>query len=254
MNRKRTFCLALLALLFSLVGTSAQDFRARVYKSERGEELLYRLFVPRNYSPKKKYPLVVWLHGSGGRGSDNLKQISAGNAIGSQVWAKPENQSKHPCFVVAPQCPADETWATSDHIKPTRRLELVVELIERLKNEYSIDGDRLYVAGQSMGGFGAWAVMTEHPKMFAAAVPIAGGGDEARAAVIKDIPIWAFHGEKDEAVTVDRSRNMIEAVKRAGGSPRYTEFKGADHLIWSKVFSQPELLPWVFSQKRHSKN
>ena len=254
MNRKETFGLALVALLFSLAGNSAPVFQARVYKSARGETLLYRFFVPRNYNPKRKYPLVVWLHGSGGRGGDNLKQIGGGNTIGSQVWTKPENQSKHPCFVVAPQCPTDETWASGNPVKPTRRLELVVELIERLKNQNSIDGERLYVAGQSMGGFGAWALITEYPKMFAAAVPIAGGGDESRAALMKDVPIWVFHGEADEAVSVTRSRNMIEAVKKAGGSPRYTEFKGADHLIWSKVFSEPELLPWVFSQKRRSNN
>ena len=129
-------------------------------------------------------------------------------------------------------------------------MRLVLELLQDLQRTFSVDAQRLYVAGQSMGGFGAWSVIAQHPRMFAAAIPICGGGNESEASKLTQMPIWAFHGEKDEAVSVERSRKMIAAIRQAGGLPKYTEYKGADHVIWGKVFSQPELLSWVFAQKR----
>ena len=209
----------------------------------------YRLFIPEGYDGRKRYPLVLWLHGGAGRGDDNLKQISGGNVIGSHVWALPENQSRHPCFVVAPQCPADGFWAATDTAKPTRHLRLTLELLEDLQRTFSVDARRLYVAGQSLGGFGTWAVISLRPNMFAAAVPVCGGGDESAAPKLTGTPVWAFHGERDEAVSVERSRRMVAAVRRAGGEPKYTEYKGAGHVIWDRVFREPELLSWVFAQK-----
>ncbi|HEX3559472.1 MAG TPA: prolyl oligopeptidase family serine peptidase [Pyrinomonadaceae bacterium] len=226
-------------------------FRAMIFKSRGGETMPYRLFIPRGYDPLRKYPLVVWLHGGEGTGRDNLKQISSGNWTGSHIWVTPDNQAKYPCFVVAPQASEDVSWVTRDLTKPTGQLRMVPELIEKIEETYSIDAERVYVAGQSAGGFATWSIISERPDMFAAAVPICGGGDESKAATLVHTPIWAFHGEKDEAVPAERSRRMIAALQRAGGSPRYTEYAGADHVIWEKVFSEPELLPWVFAQRRH---
>ena len=209
----------------------------------------YRLFVPEPYRKEKRYPLAIWLHGGAGRGSDNLKQITGGNTAGSRVWTKPSNQSGFPCFVVAPQCAEDQLWATIEKAEPTQQLLLALELIEDLQRRLSIDKRRMYVAGQSMGGFGAWSLITLHPRKFAAAIPLCGGGDETKARSLVKEHIWAFHGEVDEAVSVERSRTMIAAIKRAGGSPRYTEYKGEGHVIWEKAFNEPELLPWVFAQK-----
>jgi predicted peptidase len=101
-----------------------------------------------------------------------------------------------------------------------------------------------------MGGFGTFAIITMQPNMFAAAVSVCAGGDESKAAKIAAIPIWAFHGELDQSVNVARSRNMIAALTKAGGKPRYTEYKGEGHQIWVKVVKEPELLSWMFSQKR----
>lgn len=137
-----------------------------------------------------------------------------------------------------------------DTVTPTSYLSLVLDLIKDLESSYSIDVKRRYVLGQSMGGLGTFAILTMQPNMFAAAVPVCGGGDESKAAQIAHIPIWAFHGEVDQAVRVERSRNMIAALTKAGGKPKYTEYKGEGHVIWTKVVMEPELLPWMFSQKR----
>jgi predicted peptidase len=253
MINRREFCLSFSATLLLpkriVVAQRASTFLAKLHQNSRGETMPYRLFVPQGYK-RKKYPLVLWLHGGAGRGNDNLKQISGGNTIGSHVWAGRQNQSKHPCFVVAPQCPANELWATLGTAKPTAQLRLVLELLQDLQRTFSVDAQRLYVTGQSMGGFGTWSVITKHPRMFAAAIPVCGGGDESEASKLTQLPIWAFHGEKDEAVSVERSRKMIAAIRRAGGLPKYTEYKNADHVIWDRVFSETELLSWVFAQNR----
>lgn len=251
MISRRDFCLAAGAALLrpGRAGASRPEtFRPEVFRNSRGERMPYRLFVPRGRGRREPLPLVLWLHGGAGRGDDNLKQIRGGNAAGSHVWTRPENQSKHPCFVLAPQCPEGEMWATVETAQPTRQLRLALELLENLRQTLGFDARRLYVAGQSLGGFGTWSIITHRPGMFAAAVPVCGGGDEAAAPRLKATPIWAFHGEKDEAVHAGRSRRMVAAVRRAGGSPRYTEYEGAGHVIWERVFGDPGLLPWVFAR------
>jgi len=252
-GRRTTFYLA---SIFALLAPSAclgnqreSILAAKTFKNVRGETLLYRLFVPENYDRNKKYPLVLFLHGGGGRGNDNRKQIEGGNGYLIDLFTGTETQSKFPSFVVAPQSPRQEGWIEYDSITPTRQLRLVFELIEELQKNYNLDSSRFYVAGQSMGGFGTFAIIAEHPSLFAAAVAICGGGDEAKAALFTKTSVWAFHGEKDEAVNVERSRNMIAAIKKARGRARYTEYAGEGHLIWSRVVKEPELLPWLFSQR-----
>ena len=226
----------------------AEVFSPKTYRNSRNETLPYRLFTPRNYNKQRKYPLVLWLHGGAGRGNDNLKQVAGGNILGSHVWTLPENQEKHPCFVVAPQCPENEMWTTPDD-KSSGEMRLVMELLESLRPRFNLDAQRFYVTGQSMGGFGTWCAISDHPRMFAAAVPVCGGGNVSAARNLTKTPIWAFHGETDNAVSVERSRQMIAAIRQAGGTPRYTEYKGRGHVIWDEVFNEPELVPWVFAQK-----
>jgi predicted peptidase len=249
---KLTFCVALLLCLpHALVSKQREDLlQAKAYKDLQGRTMPYRLFVPPNRSNQKRFPLVLFLHGGGGRGDDNLKQIQGGNGFIIDLLTKPESQAKYPCFVLAPQSPQQEGWIEDDSITPTLQLHLTLELIDHLTKQFNIDSKRIYVVGQSMGGFGTFAIITMRPAFFAAAVPICGGGDESKAGRIAHVPIWAFHGEQDESVKVERSRNMIEAITRAGGKPKYTEYKGEGHLIWNKVVNEPELLPWMFSQKR----
>jgi predicted peptidase len=252
---RRHFCFALgaAALLprkLSAV-TDTEVFVAEIYRNARTQTLPYRLFVPPTYDKRKQYPLVLWLCGAAGRGNNNLNQISLGNVIGTHVWTTPENQANHPCLVVAPQCPDNETWSGAG-AKPAPPLLLALEILNELQRRFRIDPRRLYVAGQSMGGFGTWAVISAHPEMFAAAIPLCGGGDETQAAQLTKIPIWAFHGAKDESVNVERSRSMIGAIRKAGGQPKYNEYPDEGHAVWTKAFNEPELLPWVFSQTRRA--
>jgi predicted peptidase len=249
---KRLACgLGLIPLLvgFAIAQKREDVLVAKVYKGSQGRIMPYRLYVPENYDKQKRYPLVLYLHGGGGRGDDNRKQIEGGNGYIVDLLVSRSTQTKNPSIVVVPQSP-DEGWIRDDLITPSSYLSLVLDLIKDLEHSYSIDVDRRYVLGQSMGGFGAFAIITMQPNMFAAAVPLCGGGDESRAAQIAHIPIWAFHGELDQAVSVERSRNMIAALTKAGGKPRYTEYKGEGHTIWTEVIKEPELLPWMFSQKR----
>lgn len=225
-------------------------FNAKTWRAPDGSVLPYRLFVPPRYDARQHYPLVLWLHGGGGRGRDNVKQITEGNSIGASVWTTEANQASYPSIVVAPQCPEGEMWTTiGENVRSTVHLRRVMALLDVLQRTYSIDRRRIYVAGQSMGGFATWALLAEYPNRFAAAIPICGGGDESQAARLASVPIWAFHGDLDRAVSVDRSRRMIAAVRRAGGTPRYTEYKNVDHVVWNLAFNDRRLIPWLFARK-----
>ena len=237
----------LIALLFAVLPSMAEDnidgFVARVYKNQRRQTLPYRLFTPVAYDKNQKYPLILWLHGAGGIGIDNRKQFSKDQYNGTHIWTRPEIQAKHPAFVVVPQCPDGVScWGSW--------LPVVVEVLDALKSEFSIDPQRLYVAGQSMGGFGTWDLISMQPDLFAAAIPLCGGGNPIRAASLARIPIWAFHGASDTNVPVTESRRMIAAVQKAGGNPRYTEYKGVGHNVWDRAFKEPELVEWLFAQHR----
>lgn len=253
MNRLKLNLALILTLLAS--GTAFSQDRQKilvpkVFKNTQNESLLYRIFIPHNYDRKKKYPLVLYLHGGGGRGADNLKQIEGGNGYLIDLFTQAETQTRYPSFVVAPQSPMQEGWIEYDSITATRQLRLVFELIGELQRNYSLDDRRLYVGGQSMGGLGTFAIIAEHPRLFAAGVPVCGGGDESKATRLAKTQVWAFHGEKDEAVRVERSRNIVAAIRKAGGQAKYTEYAGEGHLIWRLVVKEPELLPWLFAQRR----
>lgn len=228
-------------------------FEARTYSADGGK-LLYRMLKPAKYDANRKYPLVVFLHGAGERGNDNFAQLKHGMAD----FASDKIMEAYPAFVIAPQCPTGEKWVDVDwsaakHDMPEKAASatrLTLKLIDELQKEFSIDRDRLYITGLSMGGYGSWDAIQRHPELFAAAAPICGGGDPKHAAKIKSIPIWAFHGDKDTAVKVERSREMIDAIKAAGGSPKYTEYPGVGHDSWTATYKNPEVYAWLFAQKR----
>ena len=222
----------------------------KIFKNSRGETLPYRLFIPLHYDQKKKYPLVVYLHGGGGRGNDNQKQIDGGNGYLIDYFTNDETQARYSSFVVAPQSPM-AGWIETDSITPTRYLHLVYELIADLQRTYNIDTARVYVAGQSMGGFGTFAIISEYPRTFAAGIALCGGGDQSKVARLTNIPIWVFHGAKDESVPVERSRSIVTAIKNAGGDKvRYTEYSDIGHIICPSVVKETKLLPWLFEQRK----
>jgi len=237
------------------------EYEARVFEDATGARLPYRLFRPAGYDPSQRYPLVVYLHGAGGRGTDNLKQLTGGNVWATRLFSSPEVQQKHPSFVLVPQInpgPFPDGWGGFTGRPPAGRkfvsgpagepIDLLIGLIDSLGAEFSLDAQRVYVTGQSMGGYGTWAAITRYPGRFAAAAPICGGGDPSAAARI-GIPVWAFHGADDKTVPVEQSRMMVKALKAGGAKPRYTEYPGVGHNSYEKAFSDSELVEWLFAQR-----
>ena len=201
-----------ITLLLLFAQKPVDGFQPGTYK-----HMPYRLYVPPSYDKARAYPLVLWLHGAGSVGNDNFKQMSGASLRGTHTWTTPEVQAAHPAFVLAPQAQRD--W--------TVEFQTVLELLNSVEQEFNIDKTRIYIAGQSMG----W-------------------GDATRANVIAHIPIWAFHGEADPTVPAARSRVMIEAIRKAGGSPLYTEYKGVGHEVWLKAFQEKGLVEWLFAQHK----
>lgn len=263
MTAALTACLVAACLVRPAAGDELADLRAqtqkRVYKDAAGKTLLYRLFVPKGFDAKdakKKYAMILFLHGAGERGADNDRQLLHADVL-NFVTAK--YAAKHPAFVVAPQCPTAEKWVDVNWWqkpyhktpeKPAESMRLTLELMDSLQKEFPIDADRVYVTGLSMGGYGTFDALVRRPGYWAAAVPLCGGADDSRAKDFAQVPIWIFHGNKDGAVPVERSRSIVEALKKAGGTPKYTEYEGAGHGIWKRAYAEPELGQWLFEQKR----
>ena len=222
---------------------------------DTGLALPYRLFVPKGCSAGRPCGLLLFLHGAGERGSDNQTQLK-NDAL---AWIRPAAQEGNPTIVVYPQCPRDMQWVDVPWDKDTydlaktpisQPLVAVTKLLSSLRARHSVDSKRLFVTGLSMGGFGAWDVVARTPAMFAGAVALCGGGDPSRAEALHDVPIWAFHGDQDQAVPVRASRKMIGALRKAGGKPRYTELAGRGHDVWTVAYRDAEVLHWLLSQRR----
>jgi len=232
-----------------------EKYEARSYKSDW--VMPYRLFRP---EASGKLPLVVYLHGSGGLGDDNLKQLGLGNIFGTRLFLFPENQKRFPCYVVAPQ--TDRGWAKYDfsqqspdgHVKVLPGFgdgsRMALEGIDSLRHELPIDERRIYIAGQSMGGAGTWNVLANRPDFFAAAVICCGSKSTEDGTESLSTPLWNFHGDSDQTVPVSVSRDRVAARRKAGGHPLYTEYPGVDHEVYEWAFTEPELLKWMFSQRR----
>jgi len=222
-------------------------------------EFRYRLLRPEpaagNGRTTGRYPLVLYLHGAGERGTDNAKQLKY-----LPTWlAEPAMRQKYPCFVLAPQCRMDERWvdvswadatSTPQPATPTVDLTAATAALEDVLAQEAVDPDRIYLTGLSMGGYGTWDLAARIPDRFAAILPVCGGGDERVAASIASRPIWCFHGDADTAVPVERSRAMIAAVKAAGGRPIYSELAGVGHDSWTPAYRDAFVLDWLFSQRR----
>jgi len=230
------------------------DFETYIFQNKAGDILPYRLLSPENYDATKEYPLVIFFHGSGERGTDN--EITLTHI--APLFLEANNRKNYPCFVLVPQCPKDIKWVDTDwgaasHTmpqNPSMPMELSIALIDYAIENYAIDTARIYTTGLSMGGFAVWDIIARKANKFAAAIPICGGGDEKTASIIKNIPIWAFHGALDKVVFPSRSRNMIKALKEEGGTPKYTEFPDVAHGSWVPAYKQEGLLEWLFSQKK----
>lgn len=235
------------------------EYEARVFEDATDARLRYRLFRPAAYDPAQRYPLVIYLHGAGGRGTDNLKQLMGGNRWATRLFSSPDVQQEHPSFVLAPQIDPGAVggWGGFEGPRRARKfssgpagepIDLLIGLIDSLRAEFSLDAERVYVTGQSMGGYGTWGVITRYPNRFASAAPVCGGGDPSAVARIV-APVWAFHGADDQAVPVEQSRMMVEALEASGAKPRYAEYPRVGHNSWEKAYSDPELVAWLFAQR-----
>lgn len=254
------FCCAAVLLLFLGQAFAAAteltkddiDFRREVYVDKTGARLPYRLFVPLGYDSNRRYPLLLWLHGVDGRGSDNVRQLTHENQIGTHFWITSAVQAKFPVFVLAPQCPMGESWSDPEFNQPGRPLLLTVEILAKVQREFSIDPDRVYIAGQSMGGLGVWSLLQMYTGKWAAAIVMSAYDTFSDVPAIARVPLWVFQGDADQSVPVDMVRSMMRQLKKAHANLRYTEYHKSDHEVWNKAFAEPELLPWLSSQKRGS--
>lgn len=245
------------ALIATLLGSTAAFSatpEAREWKAPNGTVLKYRWHAPSPIEPGKTYPLVLFLHGAGERGDDNSAQLKHGvNAI-----LKGAEKLKQPCFLIAPQCPADRWWAPinretmrlSEAAKPNALLEAVLALTSETMKHQPVDPKRFYVTGISMGGYATWDLLGRAPQTIAAAMPVCGGGDPSLVSKYKTIPIHAFHGEADPVVPVKTTREMIAALETAGGKPQATYYPGVQHDSWTQTYDNIEVIKWLFDQKR----
>ena len=256
---KKYFLIFMITILTGTIFAQSEHFSKEVFKIG-DKEIPYRFSKPQGYDPfsPQKYPVILFLHGAGERGNDNEIQLThIDKVFGTEAF-----RQKYPCFVIVPQCPAEKRWVDVDwnlpsHSQPkemSEPMKLAISVLYSVILNYRIDSQRVYIVGLSMGGYGTWDLIARFPELFAAAVPICGGGDENTASKIKHIPIWAFHGAKDKAVPVARSRNMINAIKEAGGNPKYSEYPELGHLVWDTAFSSSELWEWLFLQVRKTVN
>jgi predicted peptidase len=254
---KRLLCLFCLTLgLLPLQAEKPETaFEPRTFQ-DGDFTLPYRIYVPPNLQPGQKVPLVLFFHGAGERGDNNIRQLHhAIPGLFSYI-------QKHaiPAIVVAPQCPTGMQWVNvpwgglshTMPAEPSVPMHAAMELLKDCVKTLPVDTSRIYVSGISMGGFGTWDIVQREPALFAAALPVCGGGDLAEAPKLKDLPIWTFHGELDQAVKTSRSRDMVEALKAAGGNPKYTEYPGVAHNSWTRTFEDEEVLNWLFAQKKTS--
>ena len=231
------FALAGLALctagaLFAAPASSPQQARSTSVKAK----IRYLTFLPKSYSAKGgKVPLIVFLHGSGERGSD-LDKVKA--------WGPPAIVEKNPDFpfmVVSPQVPEGQWWDTY----------LLKSMLDDVLKRYNVDPKRVYLTGISMGGYGAWDLAIKHPDYFAAVAPICGGGIARMAGRLKDVPVWAFHGLKDDAVPEAESARMVEALRAEGGNVTYTVLPEAGHIeAWVHAYGEAGLFDWFAQQRR----
>lgn len=230
-------------------------FSFEKYINDKGDTLKYRQLFP-DYDTLRKYPLVIFLHGSGERGNDNEAQLK----WGVTNFATDQVMKLHPAFVIAPQCPANMNWANfsntknnseiSLHPSPSKPMELLIALIHEFTKKFRVDTNRIYITGLSMGGFGTFDAIERYPHLFAAAVPVCGGGDTSKVNSIKHIPVWIFHGAEDVAVSPAFSLNMVDALTKAGAHPGYTQYPEVGHFSWIAAYSDPLMMEWLFRQHK----
>lgn len=213
-------------------------FVSQEYSGRYGAGIPYQVFIPRSYDASAPAPVILFLHGAGETGTDGFRQIEVG--LGPHI-ARREDA---PFLAVFPQSRRGGWRARGE--EAGRALEILDSVIAG----HHGDPDRVHLTGISMGGYGVWDLAAQHPERWASIVPVCGGGDPDDAMRIVRIPCWCFHGAADDVIPAEASREMVEALRAAGGSPRYTEFPGVGHNSWDPAYSMDELYGWWAAQRR----
>lgn len=236
-------------------------YQKKEFVLSEGKVLPYRILYPENYDKSKKYPLLLFLHGAGERGKDNEKQLTHG----AKLFITEENRKNFPAIIIFPQCPEESFWASTKIDRTTQPFKIdfdysaeanwplvaANELVKKLSNEESIDKSRVYITGLSMGGMGTFESVYRYPDMYAAALPVCGGGDKVRYDKrITKTAFWVFHGAADVVVDVKLSREMVEKLKSLKTEVKYSEYAGVNHNSWDNAFAEKDYVSWMFSHKR----
>jgi len=223
--------------------------------------LPYRVLYPANYDKTKKYPLLLFLHGAGERGKDNEKQL----AWGAKLFITDENRKNFPAIVVFPQCPEESFWAVTKIDRTTTPFKIEFDytaepnwplaaanaLVKKLLNEEGVDKARVYISGLSMGGMGTFESVYRYPDLYAAALPICGGGDVSHYDKrVAKVPFWIFHGAVDAVVNPQLSRDMVEKLKTLKAEVKYSEYPGVNHNSWENAFAEKDFLSWMLQHKK----
>ena len=253
----------ILLIITSVISTKAQD--TNLYKPEKfiqgTDTLLYRILMPENFDKTKTYPVLLFLHGAGERGNDNKAQL----IHGSKLFLRPEVRANYPAIVIFPQCPEDSYWSNvkSSTVngkrnfefekggKPTLAMKMVMSLMEQVKDLPYTDNKRIYAGGLSMGGMGTFEILRRMRGEFAAAFAVCGGDNPENVRKYKNIPLWIFHGAKDDVVPPENSQIIADALKAKKADVKFTMYPEANHNSWDQAFAEPELLSWLFSHKRN---
>lgn len=256
----------ILSLFFILFGLKSNAQHYELYEAKifvnNVDTLNYRILYPKDFTEDKQYPLVLFLHGGGERGSNNTSQL----AHGGNLFAKDENRETFPSIVIFPQCPQDDYWANAiidrttrpftvkfiNGGEPTKALSLVMKLMDELVAKSFVDKQQVYVGGLSMGGLGTFEILYRKPDMFAAAFAICGvGNTQAAQAYANSIDLWIFHGARDDVFIPQFSIDMVSAILKYGGTPNFSLYAEDNHNSWDSTFAEPKLLPWLFSKSKN---
>lgn len=224
-------------------------------------KLPYRLLLPDGIESGEKFPLVICLHGGGGKGTDN----QGAGCEAMTVLSRPDVQKEHPAILLMPQCPEEAKWVSmvwDEHDRKlggynfkntntTDQMTAVHSLALEVIKKYPVDEERVYVTGQSMGGMGTWYMVMRWPELFAAAIPVCGVGDPRMAEAIKEVPIRTFHGALDKKIPPETTRAMVKALERVEADVTYIEYPEVPHSSWRPAWEDPETIKWLFEQKKN---
>lgn len=261
MNKFRlTFSLILLVCGLNSIAQDLNNYEKGTFIKGK-DSINYRILLPENFDDTKKYPVLFFLHGSGERGNDNQLQLTHG----AKLFLKPENRKQFPAIVVFPQCSTESYWSNVNIVtgttgkreflfqekgKPTKSMNALLALVDSFLEKKYVDKQRVYVGGMSMGGMGTYEILRRKPRTFAAAFTICGGDHVANVQKYRKIPLWIFHGEKDDVVPVTFSTTIADQLKVLGKPAKLTLYPNANHNSWDAAFAEPGLLPWLFSHQK----